>query len=166
MSRKIEGRERPHQAGVVSALRDAEFAASPLLSQAKRTDAVVLAVEELFDLVDVLALGIDVLSKVISCMAEDADRETLETVLAALFGPRGQWQTNVRQAADSIRRLSPENLERFIAQRERAKWNQPFLSTDRSPRRRVQVLEGQRVSDGTVIGPDGTVIGHDHSLPR
>jgi hypothetical protein len=70
-------------------------------------------------------------------------------------------------ASNAIRRLNPQALADFIAAREKARFSEPFISTDRSPRRRVRVVDGHMSPTSELIDPAGAVVGYNdpHASP-
>ena len=139
----------------MSALREAaESGAFPSDQRAvnKRVDALLLGLEDVFKKLQALAIMDD---------STATDQQRHEAVLTF-----SDWEAakGIYDAAARLRGHSDERVAEFLAEMERKKKSEPFISTDRRPRRRRTLVDGKTTTTGEVLDRLGDVIGHDDGL--
>jgi hypothetical protein len=145
-----------------SAVREqVEGSGQSLLTIHRRIDALVFAAEEANARLDRLSEAVEVVAAMVSSLAEPEHAVALDEALATLRDEAFEQAAMIDRAAEEIRRHTPEALEAFIRKLDAEKHDQPVISTDRSPRRRRTIIEGQKTKTGEIIAPDGRVLGHE-----
>jgi hypothetical protein len=115
----------------------------------ERLDGFLLAVEDLYDKISA-----------IRTIQEAPTKEEVDRAWVELFDEEDE--KGIRHATAVHRRNNPEALAKWQEEQERKRRSQPWISTDRSPRRRTVIIDGTKTREGVIVDPYGNVIGEDH----
>ena len=133
----------------MSAIRDVEANANPLLTVNKRIDALLVAVGDIYAKLTALNAYLD---------QDTPDEEAVEAIRILLD------KTEADKIADALARLqklNPDAMEAYLRRLDEDK-RQPWISTDRRQRRQMQSVDGLKAPTGKIISPDGQYVGEDH----
>lgn len=133
----------------MSAIRDVEANAGPLLTINKRLDAILVAVGDVYKKLDAFTVYLN---------QDTPEEEALEAIRTLLDRTEAD---KVAAALARMENLNPDAMESYLRKLDEAK-RQPWISTDRRQRRQMQSVDGLKAPTGKIISPDGTYVGEDY----